>query len=404
MFFFTSIQNQHHYLYCFYIPQENFSQRFDAVVPAVLKDSPEPCPQEYKIFFGQSRGFWQKIIKNHGISYGPLENTGEILKTHLNMDQESQDMLQEKVLTEEESHQYFPFFPGKILDEKEAKHHHMSPNNVYIFRLEKPEAFVHSLPQNLLDILYEDHDILVLDKPWGLPVHKGPGHHESLIDLLCGHCPGLTKEFQNLKIRYDDTGAHRPGIVHRLDKDTSGVMVVAKTKKALYNLGEQFAQRQVEKTYWAFVHGVPCPSFGTFEGALGRDTKNPLKRRVLLQGGKEAKTLYRTHDVRRTQNTEIEENQKKNPRILNVNAQKNQEFSWIICKPKTGRTHQIRVHLAHGGYPIVGDTLYGGRKNSLSRQALHAHELGFFHPMEGHFMAFQSPLPQDMDDFWKNLQ
>jgi 23S rRNA pseudouridine1911/1915/1917 synthase len=230
-----------------------------------------------------------------------------------------------------------------------------------------------------LAILYEDADIVVLDKPAGLVVHPAPGNEEgTLVNALIAHCgaalPGIG-------------GERRPGIVHRLDKDTSGVMVVAKTEQALASLSAAFARRDLDRAYLALVWGVPSPAAGEIAGAIGRDPRERKRMAVVGRGGKPALTRYRT---------------------LAVHAP---AAALLECRLATGRTHQIRVHLAHSGHPVVGDPLYLRRIPAVARalpeplrpalldfprQALHAARLGFAHPRTGKFLSFATPPPADM--------
>jgi 23S rRNA pseudouridine1911/1915/1917 synthase len=234
-------------------------------------------------------------------------------------------------------------------------------------------------PQTIgLTILYEDADLVVLDKPAGLVVHPAPGNLDgTLVNALLHHCgPGLT-----------GIGAERrPGIVHRLDKDTSGVMVVAKTQAANDALTAAFAARDLDRAYLALCWGVPSPLAGEIEGAIGRDPRDRKRMAVVTRGGKAALTHYRTLRGWQTSTALLE------------------------CRLATGRTHQIRVHLASQGHPIVGDPLYlrripvaarllpGPLRQILldfPRQALHAARLGFAHPVTGRPLAFETAPPPD---------
>jgi 23S rRNA pseudouridine1911/1915/1917 synthase len=228
-------------------------------------------------------------------------------------------------------------------------------------------------------ILYEDGDLLVLDKPPGLVVHPAPGNEDStLVNALLAHCgdslPGIG-------------GERRPGIVHRLDKDTSGVMVVAKTEQALAALSAAFAARDLDRAYLALAWGLPNPASGEIEGAIGRDPRERKRMAVVARGGKPALTRYRTL------------------------CQRDAAVALLECRLATGRTHQIRVHLASRGHPIVGDPLYLRRIPAATRslpedlrrllldfprQALHAARLGFAHPRTGQPLAFATPPPADM--------
>ena len=214
-----------------------------------------------------------------------------------------------------------------------------------------------------LDILYEDNDLLVIDKPAGLTVHPAPGHPEhTLINAVLFHFPELA-----------DSGGERlrPGIVHRLDKDTSGLVVVAKNRDSLANLSEQFKSRSVEKIYLTLVKGYLKPETGLIEANLGRDKGN-RKRMAVTENGKEARTRYRVIEYFKDAYT-----------LLEITLE-------------TGRTHQIRVHLGAIGFPVVGDMTYGVKSPFLSRQFLHAHRIGFSLPSTGKHVSFQSELPDDL--------
>ena len=249
----------------------------------------------------------------------------------------------------------------------------------YILDLPAPVAAT-PLPQSIpLPILYEDTDLIVLDKPAGLVVHPAPGNLDgTLVNALLAHCgPGFT-----------GIGAERrPGIVHRLDKDTSGVMVVAKTQLANDVLTAAFAARDMDRAYRALVWGVPKLLTGEIEGAIGRDKRDRKRMAVVGHGGKYALTRYRTLRVWQT------------------------GLALVECKLATGRTHQIRVHFSDSGNPIVGDPLYlrrvpavaktidqplRGRLLDFPRQALHAASLGFKHPRTGTMLSFETALPPDM--------
>lgn len=237
------------------------------------------------------------------------------------------------------------------------------------------------------DILHEDADLLVLDKPAGLVVHPAPGNEDgTLVNALLAHCgeslPGIG-------------GERRPGIVHRLDRDTSGVMVVAKTEPALAALSALFAARDLERTYLALVWGVPAPPAGDIEGAIGRDPRDRKRMAMVTRGGRAALTHYRT---------------------LRVFAGC---VSLVECRLATGRTHQIRVHLASRGHPVVGDPVYLRRIPAVSkslpeaarrtlldfpRQALHARTLGFRHPRTGAALSFETKVPADFQHLLDMLE
>ena len=230
-------------------------------------------------------------------------------------------------------------------------------------------------PENIpLEIVYEDETLVVVDKPAGLVVHPAAGTPSgTLANALAYH-------FQQLP----GTGV-RPGIVHRLDRDTSGLLVVAKTEPALENLSDQFRDRTVFKSYVALVHGRVLSSSGKIDQPLARDPSNRT-RMAVVRAGRNALTLYR---VRQTFD----------------------RFTLLDVELKTGRTHQIRVHLAWMKHPVVGDETYGGgrdntirdprlraRIRSLNRHFLHAEKLGFKHPKTGEFVKFESPLPPELED------
>ena len=235
-----------------------------------------------------------------------------------------------------------------------------------------------------LDIVYEDDAVIVIDKPAGLVVHPGAGNWTgTLVNALIHHCGDSLSGIG---------GVRRPGIVHRLDKDTTGLLVVAKTDRAHSGLAAQFADHGVEgpliREYRALVWGSPRSHIGTVETNLDRDTRNRQKQAVTRAGGRRALTHYRV-------------------------VQSGTAASLLACTLETGRTHQIRVHMAHIGHPLVGDTVYGSgfltKADSLGaelrdavkafrRQALHAGILGFAHPLTGEALRFESPMPGDMAD------
>jgi len=212
-----------------------------------------------------------------------------------------------------------------------------------------------------LNILYEDDDLLVVDKPAGLTVHPAPGHPaHTLLNAILSHFPRLAALSDSL----------RPGIVHRLDRDTSGVMVVAKKTRAQARLIEQFKARSVAKAYLVLVKGKLTPESGVIEAPIGRDPRD-RKRMAVVTKGREARTEYRV--------------------IKYIGG-----YTLLEVKPETGRTHQIRVHLAAIGYPVVGDKVYGVKSPFLSRQFIHASRLGFKLPSTGKYMEFKSELPPDL--------
>ncbi len=219
-----------------------------------------------------------------------------------------------------------------------------------------------------LNILYEDDDLLVVDKPAGLAVHPAPGHPgHTLVNAILSHFPHLA----------DISDSLRPGIVHRLDKDTSGVMLVAKNQIAQANLINQFKTRAIVKAYLVLVKGRLTPERGIIEAAIGRDPSN-RKRMAVVTEGREARTQYRV--------------------IKYID-----DYTLLEVIPETGRTHQIRVHLSAIGYPVVGDPVYGVKSPHLSRQFLHASRLGFKLPSTGEYVEFTSELPSDLAKALKDI-
>lgn len=212
-----------------------------------------------------------------------------------------------------------------------------------------------------LTVVYQDEAIVVVDKPAGLSVHPGPGHSDgTLVNALLARCPDI----QGIG------GVIRPGIVHRLDKDTSGLMVAAKTEEAHQNLSAQFKEHTVIKGYLALSVGAVEPASGQIDAPIARDPRH-RKRMAVVMGGREARTRYRV-------------------------AQRFDGYSLLEVYPETGRTHQIRVHLAYLGHPLLGDGVYGKRSPLLDRHFLHAHHLGFRRPTSGELIEFRSDLPDDL--------
>ena len=224
-----------------------------------------------------------------------------------------------------------------------------------------PESSGPLSPEDIpLKIVYEDADLLVVDKPPGLAVHPAPGHpSHTLVNAVLGYLPSLA-----------DDDFVRPGIVHRLDKDTSGLIIVARNRPAHENLSDQFKARSVSKSYIVLVKGRLSPESGVIEASIGRDSRN-RQRMAVVAKGREARTEYR---------------------VLKYFK----DYSLLEIRPRTGRTHQIRVHLAAIGFPVVGDSVYGVVSPLLSRQFLHAGRLGFNLPSTGKPVEFTSPLPADL--------
>ena len=225
-------------------------------------------------------------------------------------------------------------------------------------------------PQDIpIDILFEDDDIIILNKPAGLVIHPATGHtQDTLVNALLYHVPSISK-----------LHPERPGIVHRLDRDTSGVMVVAKNELSLKDLQAQFKARKVKKIYLTLVYGTPKSPKGIIDVPLGRDPQH-RQRFAARADGKPARTHYAVIETF-------------------------EGFSLLSVKLETGRTHQIRVHLAWLEHPVVGDTVYGYKKNRLraKRQFLHANQLSFAHPRTGKALHFEAPLHADLQEILDSL-
>ena len=225
-------------------------------------------------------------------------------------------------------------------------------------QLQEIEAQAEEIP---LECLFEDNDLVVVNKPAGLVVHPGPGNPtHTLVNALLHHCTSLS----------GIGGKERPGIVHRLDKETSGCLVVAKNDAAHRHLSEQFSERGVKKIYLALVSGTLKRSRGTIEAPIGRHPVQRKKMTVTPTRGRVAKTDYRV-------------------------LQSGGGVSLVECEIHSGRTHQIRVHLHHIGHPVIGDSLYGKKSPTAPRQMLHAWKLGFNHPQTNEQLSFEAPLPDD---------
>ena len=222
-----------------------------------------------------------------------------------------------------------------------------------------------------LDIVYEDSDLLIVNKPVGLVVHPAHGHYSgTLVNGLLAHCTDLS----------GINGKMRPGIVHRIDKDTSGLLMIAKNDMAHQHLAAQLKEHSIKRAYYALVQGVISEPAGLVDAPIGLHETDRKNMAVTFKNSKEARTHYY-----------VKERFAKN--------------SFIECRLETGRTHQIRVHMAYLGHPLVGDPLYGTRKNNLDfpGQALHAYALGFVHPRTGEELYFEAPLPEHFQSVLKTL-
>ena len=254
------------------------------------------------------------------------------------------------------------------------------PGGAYEVRVPAP-AEAHNRPQDLdLNVVFEDENLIVIDKPAGMVVHPAAGNLDgTLVNALLHHCAGRLSGIG---------GVARPGIVHRIDKDTSGLIVAAKTDRAHEGLSAQFARHSILRRYLAIVAGIPKPGEGKVDAPLGRSPANRQKMAIVAEGrGKRAVTHFRMLEPLR-------------------------DAALVECRLETGRTHQVRVHMASIGHPLLGDPVYGRIKTahrellkrlSFERQALHAAELGFVHPVSKENLSFKSAVPSDMQELLSAL-
>lgn len=223
----------------------------------------------------------------------------------------------------------------------------------------EPEIAAEDIP---LSILYEDGDVLVVDKPKGMVVHPAPGHYSgTLVNAVLYHCKGQLSGIN---------GVLRPGIVHRIDRDTTGSLIICKNDQAHNAIAAQLKAHSLNRSYRAIVHGVVAGEEGTVDAPIGRDEKDRKRMTVNQKNGKPAITHYKV-------------------------LKRFQEYTYIECRLETGRTHQIRVHMTSIGHPLLGDEVYGARKSPfhLEGQTLHAYMLGFLHPASGEYVEVTAPLP-----------
>lgn len=243
--------------------------------------------------------------------------------------------------------------------------------DVISIRVPPPEP-AEVVPQDIpIDIIYEDSSVIVVNKPRGLVVHPAPGNRDgTLVNALLFHCSDLAGV----------GGVQRPGIVHRLDKDTSGLMVVAKDNLAYLGLVSQIKMHRVKREYIAIVHGAVKPDSGSIDAPIGRHPVDRKRMAVVNKGGRPAVTHFRV-------------------------IHRFDDFTVVRCTLETGRTHQIRVHMSFIGHPVVGDPVYSRRKNpfQISGQALHSAHLEFDHPRTGERMAFDADIPEDMQKIVRYL-
>lgn len=227
------------------------------------------------------------------------------------------------------------------------------------------------IPEEMdLEVYFEDKDVLVVNKPSGMVVHPAPGHlRGTLVNGLMAHCKDLS----------GINGVLRPGIVHRIDKDTSGLLMVAKNDMAHEKLVNQLVEKTVTRKYKAIVHGVIPHDFGTIDAPLGRDTRDRQSMTV-VDNGKHAVTHFQV-------------------------IERFKDFTFVECQLETGRTHQIRVHMKYIGYPLAGDPKYGPKKTlDINGQALHAGVLGFNHPRTNEYIEFEAPLPVEFEEVLEQLR
>ena len=276
-------------------------------------------------------------------------------------------------------------YNGKKITEPSYR---VKSNEIFIISIPEPESPVPKPEDIPLDVVYEDKHVIVIDKPAGLVVHPAPGNiNGTLVNALLAHCENSLSGIG---------GIRRPGIVHRIDKDTSGLMVVAKNDQSHNSLARQFKEHSIRRNYAAMVWGIPRPKEGFIDANIGRSGRDRKKMTVLKSGGKQAITHYK------------------------VQKRFGESAALMDCELSTGRTHQIRVHMLSIGHPLLGDPTYGGkltqaRRMTLEndtlleisrfpRQALHARSLGFVHPKTSELLIFESRLPDDFCSLIKALE
>lgn len=239
---------------------------------------------------------------------------------------------------------------------------------IFIPENKEPDIVPEDIP---LDILYEDQQLLVVNKPKGMVVHPSAGHYShTLVNALMFHCKDQLSGIN---------GVLRPGIVHRIDMDTTGALVVCKTDLAHQSLAEQLKIHSITRRYRAIVHGRLKEDFGTIEGTIGRHPTDRKKMAINVKNGKPATTHYKV-------------------------LERFDQFTYVECELETGRTHQIRVHMSSIGHPLLGDVVYGPKKSAvpnLQGQTLHAMVLGFLHPVSNEYMEFTAPLPEYFEKLLK---
>lgn len=253
----------------------------------------------------------------------------------------------------------------KINGEKAKRNYKVETNDLITLVIPEPTELEIEAENIPLDIVYEDQDVVVVNKPRGMVVHPAPGHYSgTLVNALMHHCKDLS----------GINGVIRPGIVHRIDKDTSGLIMVAKNDRAHESLVEQLKAKTTRRMYKAIVHGVISHEYGTIDAPIGRDKKDRQSMTVTEENSRDAVTHFTVLETFKN-------------------------YTYVQCELETGRTHQIRVHMKYIGYPLAGDPKYGPKRKTLdiNGQALHAAVLGFVHPRTGEDMLFEAPLPADIE-------
>ncbi|MBS4198885.1 RluA family pseudouridine synthase [Bacillus sp. FJAT-49732] len=258
----------------------------------------------------------------------------------------------------------------EVNKKKEKANYKCNVNDLIVITIPTPEP-LNIEPEHMdLEIYFEDADVLVVNKPKGMVVHPAPGHYTgTLVNGIMAHCEDLS----------GINGIMRPGIVHRIDKDTSGLLMVAKNDVAHVSLVNQLVEKSVTRKYYALVHGVIPHDHGTIDAPIGRD-KDDRQSMTVIEGGKHAVTHFSV-------------------------LERFNHYTFVECVLETGRTHQIRVHMKYIGYPLVGDPKYGPRKTlDTDGQVLHAGILGFIHPRTNEYMEFSSPIPDYFSNLLANLR
>ncbi|MFP7412464.1 RluA family pseudouridine synthase [Priestia filamentosa] len=253
----------------------------------------------------------------------------------------------------------------KVNESKAKGNYKVKVNDTIVIEIPEPEP-LDVVPEEMdLDIYYEDEDVLVVNKPRGMVVHPAPGHVSgTLVNGLMAHCKDLS----------GINGVMRPGIVHRIDKDTSGLLMVAKNDLAHESLVSQLVAKTVTRRYKAIVHGEIAHENGTIDAPIGRDKKDRQSMTVKNENSRDAVTHFKV-------------------------LERFKDFTFVECQLETGRTHQIRVHMKYIGFPLAGDPKYGPKKTlDIDGQALHAGILGFDHPRTGEYKEFEAPLPEEFSD------